>query len=168
MVHVVNPRFRASNSHLYLILNGSYFSYLISQQPLSSFSSLRLKKKKKKADHWQDNLDPRRSGADAQWEKIGHPDLEGRLIKTAYSGLVLKPDTTEAISLLCDQHADTSTELHRQCLWREQLSFLRLLCCKPRNKYLAGRGVPSTWVLSLWGSAAHTAPGWSFHVAQDI
>lgn len=47
VMHIVKPGFRGSSSHAYLILNGIYFSYLVSQQPLLSYASLRLKKKKK-------------------------------------------------------------------------------------------------------------------------
>ena len=80
MIHVVNPGFRGGSSQPYPVLNGSDFPYLVSQQPLSSYTSLRFFFKKK-ADHQQNNLDLCSFCSDAQWEKIGPPDPEGQWMK---------------------------------------------------------------------------------------
>ena len=84
MIHMVNPGFRGGSSQPYSVLNGNDFPYLVSQQPLSNYASLRcffvfcfFLKKKKKADHQQNNLDPCSFCSDAQWEKIGPPIQRG-------------------------------------------------------------------------------------------
>lgn len=123
--HAVNPGCRGSGSQPYPTLNRHNFSLLVSQQPLLSYASSSFKKWK--TDHQQNDLDLCRFCADAQWEKIGHPDPEGQQIKplppAAHRGLVRPPAATEAISVfafLCDQHAYTATEL---CILSSTSSF---------------------------------------------
>lgn len=64
MIHIVSPGFRGGNSQPYPVLNKKdLFGFSVATSEPCFF---KVKKKKKKADHQQTNLDPRRFYADAQ------------------------------------------------------------------------------------------------------